>query len=117
MNTNIRPQLRAAIFCLCGAATLCALQVPASAADYAHPSRRVSFADLDISKPAGAKVLYSRIKVAAQQVCVFNASRDLRVAERERACIKETIDDAVKRVNSTALTELHSAAVIHLASH
>jgi UrcA family protein len=117
MNTTIRPQLRAAIYCLCGATTLCALQVPASAADDALPSRRVSYADLDISKPAGAKVLYRRIQEAAKQVCVFNASTDLRVAERERACIEQAIDNAVKRVNSTALTDLHSAKVIHLASH
>jgi hypothetical protein len=26
MTTTIRPQLRAAIYCLCGATTLCALQ-------------------------------------------------------------------------------------------
>jgi UrcA family protein len=91
-----------------------ALQTASAAAD-ALPTQRVSYADLDISKPAGAKVLYRRIDAAAHQVCVFDASRDLRVAERERACVNGAIDKAVKDVNSAALSELHAANAIHLA--
>src|SRR5262245_61107878 len=32
----------------------------------------VSYADLDLSKPAGAQTLYKRIKAAAQRVCARN---------------------------------------------
>lgn len=114
MNTTIQTKLRTAIFCLCGAASMNALGA-ASAAD-TPPTRRVSYADLDISKPTGAKVLYRRIDAAAHQVCVFDSRKDLGVAQRQRACIKQAVDNAVNQVNSAALTELHAANVIHLAN-
>lgn len=115
MNTTTRTSLHAAIYCLCGATSLCALQATAVAADDTLPTRKVSYADLDISKPAGAKVLYRRIEAAARQVCVSDASRDLRAAEQQRACIDRAIEGAVKGVNSIALSDLHSAAAIHFA--
>jgi UrcA family protein len=117
MNTTIRTKVRAAIYCLCGATTLCALQATAIAADDALPTRRVSYADLDISKPAGAKVLYRRIEAAARDVCGFDTSSVLRPTAQNRACITQAVDVAVKRVNSVALSELHSAKAIHLAGY
>jgi UrcA family protein len=69
MNTRIQNTLRAASFFLCGALTLGALQATARATDDGLPSQKVSYADLDISKPAGAKVLYNRIVAAAHRVC------------------------------------------------
>ena len=117
MKTVIRPTFRAAIYGLYGAATLCALQATAIAAADALPVRRVSYADLDISKPAGAKILYRRIEAAARAVCEPDAGKDLGAAKRGRACIKQAIDQAVSRVDSVALSELHAAAVIHLASN
>ena len=69
MNSTIQYTARAATFFLCGAIALGALQMTAQAADDALPSKRVSYADLDISKPAGAKVLYGRIVRAANEVC------------------------------------------------
>jgi len=58
MDTTFKNTLRAASFFLCGALTLGTLQATARAADHGLPSERVSYADLDISKPAGAKTLY-----------------------------------------------------------
>jgi UrcA family protein len=115
MNTDIRTKLCAAIYCLCGATTLCALQAPAFAAADNLPTRRVSYADLDISKPAGAKVLYGRIEAAAREVCLLDTSTLVGATARDRACINQAIDIAVKHVNSAALSELHSARVIRLA--
>ena len=88
---------------------------PTAAAD-ALPTRRVSYADLDISKPAGAKTLYHRIDAAARQVCE-PTGKGIGAAEQNRACIKQAIDLAVRRVDSAALSELHAATVIHLASN
>jgi len=116
MKTTFRTSLHAAIYSLCGAAGLCALQTAAGAADDTLPTRKVSYADLDISKPAGAKVLYRRIEAAAQQVCISGASRDLRTAELQRACIDRAIEGAVQGVNSDALGDLRSAAVLNVAS-
>jgi UrcA family protein len=117
MNTRIRTKLCAAIYCLCGATTLCAVQATAIAAADSLPTRRVSYADLDISKPAGAKILYRRIEAAAREVCVFDSSKVGRATAQERACINQAIDIAVKHVNSVALSELHSAKAIHLAGN
>jgi len=116
MNTIIRPKFRAAIYGLCGAVSLCALQVTAIAAADALPTRRVSYADLDISKPAGAKTLYHRIEAAARQVCE-PTGKGVGAAVQDRACIKQAIDLAVSRVDSAALSKLHAATVIHLASN
>jgi UrcA family protein len=113
MNTTIQTKLRAAICCVYGATGLCALT--AGAAVDTVPSRTVSYVDLDISKPAGAKILYRRIASAAQQVCVLGI-KDLGAAQRDRACVQQAIDSAVKGVNSSALSDLHSAASIRLAS-
>jgi UrcA family protein len=117
MNITIRTTLYTTLYCLCGATTLFALQTTARAADDALPSRRVSYADLDISKPAGAKVLYRRIAAAAEQVCGNEGRRDLETMTRNRACIDQAIATAVTRVNSAALSEEHSTHAIHLASH
>lgn len=117
MNTINRTKFCAVIYCLCGATSLCALQATANAAADALPARRVSYADLDISKPAGAKTLYRRIEAAARLVCEPDAGKDLGAAQRGRACIQQAIDSAVNRVDSVALSELHAAKVIHLASN
>ncbi len=113
MNTTNQSKLRAAIYGLYGAASLCAVQTAGAAID-SMPTRIVSYADLDISKPAGAKALYRRIAAAAQQVCVLDI-KDLGAAQRDRACIQQAVDTAVKGVNSAALTDVRSTTPIHLA--
>jgi UrcA family protein len=117
MNTTIQNTARAAAFFLCGAIALCTLQVTARASDDGLPSRRVSYADLDISKPAGAKVLYSRIQAAARHVCALNGYNDLLQMQAVNQCTDRAIDKAVKDVGSPALTALRPSAVIHYASN
>jgi UrcA family protein len=117
MNTIIRPKFRAVLYGLCGAACLCSVQATSNAAANALPTRRVSYADLDISKTAGAKTLYRRIEAAARQVCEPDARKDLGAVQRGRACVKQAIDLAVGRVDSAALSKVHAATAIHLASN
>jgi len=109
--------IRAATFFLAGAITLCALQATARASDDGLPKRTVSYADLDISKPAGAKILYSRIQAAANQVCDFGAYWEMSTRQMQRDCVKGVIDKAIKDVDSPALSALHSTNPIHLASN
>jgi UrcA family protein len=116
MNTTIQNTARTAAFFLCGAIALCTLQVTAQAADDALPSRRVSYADLDISKPAGAKVLYGRIVRAAKQVCSFTGFDSFGGARAMNHCIDYAIDNAVKDVGSPALSALRPSGPIHFAS-
>jgi UrcA family protein len=117
MNTPIQNTARAATFFLCGAIALCTLHLTAQAADDALPSKRVSYADLDISKPAGAKVLYGRIVRAAKEVCQFNGFGTLGAARLTDRCVDQAIDNAVKDVGSPALSALRPNSVIHFASN
>jgi UrcA family protein len=116
MNSVTQTTLRATTFFLCGAITLCGLQATAGAPDPSLRQQRVSFADLDISKPAGAKVLYSRIKAAAYKVCTINGYQDMAAMQRVNRCIDVAINNAVKEVDSPALSALRPSSMIHLAS-
>jgi UrcA family protein len=116
MNTTIQTTVRAAALLLCGAIALCTLQVTAQAADDALPSKKISYADLDISKPAGAKVLYGRIVRAAREVCNYTGYDPLGAGQVRNRCINYAIDNAVKAVDSPALSALRPNGVIHFAS-
>ena len=117
MNTTIQNTARAAAIFLCGAIALCTLQVTAQAADDALPSKRVSYADLDISKPAGAKVLYRRIVRAANDVCYVSGLDSFGAAQLMNRCVDSAIDAAVKDVGSPALSALRPGSAIHVASN
>jgi UrcA family protein len=116
MNTTIQNTARAAAF-LCGAIALCTLQVTALAAGNGFASKRVSYADLDISQPAGAKVLYSRIAAAAQQVCALSGYKNLGAMQRVNGCVDHAINKAVKEVGSSALSALRPRSMTHFASN
>jgi UrcA family protein len=113
----IQNTIRAATFFLAGAITLCALQATARAADDGLPKRTVSYADLDISKPAGAKVLYHRITAAANEVCGYATNGDVSSRQRQYDCVQASINKAVKDVDSPALSALRPSSLVHMASN
>ena len=117
MNTAFQTTLRAASFFLCGALTLGTLQAAARVADDNPPTQKVSYADLAISKPAGAKVLYSRIVAAANRVCALDGYRSMGAMQHVRICADRAIDNAVKDVDSPALSALRPSSVYHFASN
>jgi UrcA family protein len=120
MNTSFRNTLHAASFFLCGALTLSALQataLQATRADDGPPSQRVNYADLDISKPAGAKALYSRIVNAAKHVCAINGYKDLSTTHWVQVCTDRAIDNAVRDVDSPALSALRPGSATHFAGN
>jgi UrcA family protein len=82
-------------------------QVVASDLISAPVSIKVSYADLNLSSTAGANALYGRIKSAAKQACGYEGSSltDIRLWRR---CVHEAVDDAVGRVNSPLLTQVHT---------
>lgn len=68
-------------------------------------TRRVSYADLDLTRDAGAAALYSRIHIAARQVCEPESGNwAWKVLEPTRRCIEAAITRAVADVNAPALT-------------
>jgi UrcA family protein len=100
MNTTIRTKIYTAISCVMGTAALCtALSTSVEAED--APSKTVRFNDLDITKSDGAKVLYSRIRAAARDVCDLLAfwhhrrsARQQVIGSRRRRWLARRIDGA-----------------------
>ena len=68
----------------------------------------VGFADLDLSREAGVKVLYQRIKAAAESVCSpLRRTRSLAMEPGWRDCRNTAVANAVADVDHPLLTELH----------
>jgi UrcA family protein len=75
-------------------------------ADPGAESRTVKFADLNISDPAGAHVLYTRIRVAAQVVC----SHYFLLTDTDKTrCVRDVTADAVAEINQPALSAVYNA--------
>ena len=75
------------------------------------PSITISYSELDVSRPRGVEVLYTRIKRAARSVCgIDRLHRELSGGRRAMACYQSTLDDAVMQVNRPTLTALHRAS-------
>jgi UrcA family protein len=77
----------------------------------AVPTIVVRYGDLDVSTSDGARVLYHRISVAAQQVCPFPYSKELALVAKNRACREAAIDHAVAAVHSAQLVAMRSEHV------
>jgi UrcA family protein len=77
-----------------------------SAADPQSVSITVKYADLNIASPSGARVLYERIRAAAQAGCgyfLFETDAD------EARCVHDAIATAVIKVNQPALSAVFDA--------
>lgn len=80
----------------------------AAAAEPKVKSLAVSFADLDLSKSAGAQTLYKRIKAAARHVCgPTDQYTFVTSASAFRQCFEKAVADAVAQVDRPSLTALH----------
>jgi UrcA family protein len=103
--------------CVAGLAALAlAFTVNAVASPTDEPrSITVRFAELDLSKPAGAKVLYSRIKHAASIVCGGHGSPD--AYRYYRQCYSDAVTRAVQSINSPLLTAMHGKEITRLAKN
>ena len=82
-------------------------------------TRKVRYADLDLSRDAGAAALYSRIRIAARQVCVPTyGTFTWKLLDPTSSCMELAITRAVADVNAPALTSYYLAKTgqtIHLA--
>lgn len=102
-STGLRGLIAAAIF-----AALASTLTAVSAADPSSSSASitVTYADLNVASPSGARVLYERIRAAAQGACNyfwFKTDAD------EARCLQNTIARAVTKVNQPALTAVYNA--------
>ncbi len=100
----IPPAILGALFLGCGALSI-------AADNSGVPQVVVKFGDLNVSDPQGAARLYSRITVAAYEVCrSFDVdARNLGSQERLLACVHKAIADAVTKVGRPELFAVYSA--------
>lgn len=63
-------------------------------------SRVVSYADLDLTKPAGAARLADRIRAAANTVCGAADARTLTDIAVSRRCVDAAMADAMKKAGA-----------------
>jgi UrcA family protein len=96
---------------LCAVASILASPLSALASAVGQPDnppqRVVSYADLDLNRSSGVKTLYSRINVAAREVCDPLDVWALKLLRQKQDCRQAAIAKAVADVNSAALTSYY----------
>jgi UrcA family protein len=102
-SSNLGGLIAAAIF---GALASSVSAVSAADAGTEPVSLTVKFADLDISKPPGAAVLYARVSAAAESACSFYWFKS--DADQYR-CVHGAIANAVTKVNQPELFAVYNA--------
>lgn len=73
---------------------------------------RVSYGDLDIERPEGAKRLYARLKRASRTACGVDSYIVLGSIERvveSKQCYRDMLDRFVERIDSDTLDRLHNS--------
>lgn len=68
----------------------------------------VAYGDLNLETADGARVLYARLRYAAQAVCSPFDGRDLSRQIRWRACYDHAIASAVAKIDRPRVTALHT---------
>jgi UrcA family protein len=72
----------------------------------------VSYAELDLSKPAGAEVFYDRLQRAAAQVCgVRERTSSLfysTTLSEKKACYQDALDRALAQIDAPLVQAQHS---------
>lgn len=79
---------------------------------------KVSFGDLDLTKPAGADAMIRRMKQAASTACGGRPDfRDIAAQRFHSQCVASALDDAIWRLDAPLVTNLyHDKAGPRLAS-
>ncbi len=72
-------------------------------------SMSVSYADLDLSRPAAIDSLYTRLQRAARAVCAPSEMRDLGMRSDREQCYESAMDHAVANIDNPGLSELYLA--------
>jgi UrcA family protein len=107
MKTVYTTTLLAAIGTL---ALICAAPGAATAQDPMQLSRTVAYGDLNLDSQEGARVLYARLRNAANAVCRPLKDYGLR-SVRWKKCYEGTLVRAVTDINKAALTKLYKQSV------
>ena len=79
-------------------------------------SLNVKYHEADLAQPGGPEFLYRRIQGAARRVCHEPDQRELARYAEYRQCFERAVDNAVAKVNVTALTAYHRSKTQRTAS-
>jgi UrcA family protein len=88
----------------------CALFAGGVAAKEVTVAIQVSTHGLDLSRPAGAREFYGRLKRAARTVCTHGNRIDLQPSADLEGCYEKALGDAVRSANVSLLTQLYLEA-------
>jgi UrcA family protein len=96
-------------FAAAAVAMICAAYAgTAQASDSEIPTLTVSFSDLNANTEAGAKVLYARLRFAADQVCRPYERTGILPQRAWQTCVNNAVASAVQQINKPTLTALHN---------
>jgi UrcA family protein len=91
------------------AAVACTLFAGSIAAKDVTVAIQVSTQGLDVSQPAGAHQLYSRLKHAAEVVCTHGNRVGLAPSPDPQGCYEKALGNAVRSANFKLLTQVYLA--------
>ena len=118
MNTQLNRGVRQILIAGLAVITLGLASTSTFAASPSSESITVNYAELDLTQPAGAQILYRRIQQAAFEICgggFIGPFGDIRT--KASPCYKNAVANAVAQVNSPRLSALHRAHSTRLASN
>jgi UrcA family protein len=102
-------RFRTVIATLILGALACGVAAVNAAEDSGIPKIVVKYADLNVSAPQGAAVLFQRIRRAGEAVCGSLAGGGLGPKMRMNACVQNAVADAVTKVNQPQLFAIYKA--------
>lgn len=79
-----------------------------------YDSAIVAYGDLNVDSQLGAKVLYTRLRNGAEDVCSSFEGRDLFFKRLWKTCFDQAVAAAVAQVNRPGLTTLHNQTINRL---
>jgi len=106
---STRRSLGRALVLLLGAGSALGLAHVDSASAADVPQMKVSYADLDLSRPEDVRVLYRRLRYAASEVCQPAPLVELSAHAAWEQCYRAALERAVVQVNAPQLLALHRA--------
>ena len=81
---------------------------------YGEPlTKVVSYADLNLKGEPGARTLYSRLRMAAAEVCAPFRGDSLRERMKWRECFKPALARSVAEVDEPTLTAYHLSRTVN----
>ena len=85
---------------------LAGMAAPAALADKRAVSTTVSYADLNLASPAGAKTMLNRLQKASRNVCSDSTHRSPEEMTWAKACMKDAMSSAVSHLDAPMVSAL-----------